>query len=843
MLSRFNLLIEWLFRRLLRRVNVSQRFISTYGECLEKGNVFLVARNRSYFEGLATNYLLREFGLPLPAFPSNLRLVRFSPLKVQLGLVLNWILRKLRLARAHPHYRERLLTSLRLGENGYIFVKRGRSILRDFFQGNDPFVILLEEARNTSKPIYLLPIHFVLDSTPDRTKPDLAERLLGSAGEPGLLRRAWQVVLAFGTSTLQNASPVHLQEFLAANEGVPDKVLVRKLKLTLLQEFAAERKVHVGPKLMPRLELQAELLRNPGLSEFIVAEAERERVSKDVILQRASDIIDGMASDLKLYTALLVKHTSQLGYGQTYDGGLDIDREGLERVRNAMKQGPVLLLPNHTSHVDYLLISCLFYDERLALPQIMAGDNLAFWPLGYIFRGSGAFFIRRSFRDDRLYTKIFETYIDYLLAEGFPIEFFVEGTRSRNGRMRPPQFGMLSRIVASFGNGSCEKLAIVPIGIDYDRVVEEGTYRKELLGGKKEKEGLLALLKLPAALRMKRGRMYIRFGKPMDMAEYCVGVGLDPKKEEHRRELTQRLAWDILGRIQEERTVTVTSLAAAAILSEPYRPIPYYRIEARAELLRALAVRRGSPLGMGIGKDDSLHARQEAYRTVLERLALSKVISVSRQGNESLYTLAHGQYPVLDYYRNALANPLSDSALAAFLAWRKVEGRGERLDPSAIEGPFEFLSSLLSREIVGKRRGLADGLGALVEMDCLRDGSGTFELFDAERLAGVASIVRPLVECYYAMASSLGECEGEERILRNDLLPRFREKLTELHGKGKAVNREALTTAICDRAVELFLERGILEEDKVNAGKKNAIYLARDPRTAADIASRIDAVL
>src|ERR1051326_2955822 len=173
--------------------------------------------------------------------------------------------------------------------------------------------------------------------------------------------------------------------------------------------------------------------------------------------------------------------------------GLEI--RGLERVVECVKQHPIVLVPCHRSHFDYLILTYIFREHYLSPPHIAAGINMAFFPMASLFRGAGAYFIRRQFDDNPLYKAVFRTYLEYLIREGYTQEFFIEGGRSRTGKILTPKLGMLSAIVNSFLHGVRRDLHFVPVSISYERLVEEEAYKRELLGAEKQKENLLTLLR------------------------------------------------------------------------------------------------------------------------------------------------------------------------------------------------------------------------------------------------------------------------------------------------------------------------------------------------------------
>lgn len=831
MLARFNIFVEWICRWYLSRVEVSRRFLTKSAELREEGTVFYVIRDRSYLETLASNYLFRTHDVPIVPFAGNLRLWRFAPLGHLLGMLRDAILRLLRLAPGRTKYRARLQRVVRRQENGLIFLKRGKTVLWEFFEGNDPFAILIEEARFTSRPIYVLPQFLIFDMTPSPIKQRMGQRLFGSADEPSVLRRAWQVVKASRSSKLECGDPICLQEFLQANPGLENGDLVRKLKLALLEEFEAERKVYAGPRLRDRLDLKSELLRAPQLYDFMLSQAQREGVSKEEILKRADKIIEKMASDPVLAYALALKHVLFWGLEKTYDS-VQVDYEGLERVKMALKRGPVILLPNHSSHVDYLLISCLFNQEHLQLPQIAAGDNLTFWPIGPIFRKSGAFFIRRSFRGDRLYTQVFDTYLTYLLSEGFAIEFFIEGTRSRMGKLRQPQFGMLSRMVSSYFEGHSPKLTFIPVGMDYERIFEENAYRREQQGAAKKKENAASLLSLPRALKEPRGHMYLRFGREIDMDEFCRESGFNVSSANGRREVTRTLGVEILHRIQDARTVTATALLSAGILTESHTALSHSEAMRRAQFWRELLLSRGVNLGVGVSAENSPEQVSDALAAAAKRLIDAEVIHHQRAENEDAYALSAEQYLNLDYYRNSLINPLADLCVIATL----LHGReGESLAAGDLRADYDYLQAILQKELVTRFSDFDAGIEKLLEIGVIEGSAERFKLADEEKLLLLSGLIRAVLDGYLCVAGAFAGL-SDQPIEKDALTELLELEAQKLYRIGKLSRGDAVTASIRDQALDMMADTGMIErrDQREDEGKKKTTEFAVKNVAAVD---------
>ena len=199
-------------------------------------------------------------------------------------------------------------------------------------------------------------------------------------------------------------------------------------------------------------------------------------------------------------------------FNRIYDG-IIVDQRGLARVAEASRKGPVVFVPCHRSHVDYLALSHTLWRYSLVPPHIAAGINLSFFPMGYIFRRSGAFFMRRTFRGNPLYAAVFKHYIFELLKMGVNTEFFIEGTRTRTGKLLMPKYGMVKMIVEAWQSGACEDVQFVPVSIDYERIIEASSYQRELAGAEKKKEDLGALLKTTGVLRSKFGDSISNLGR------------------------------------------------------------------------------------------------------------------------------------------------------------------------------------------------------------------------------------------------------------------------------------------------------------------------------------------
>ena len=238
---------------------------------------------------------------------------------------------------------------------------------------------------------------------------------------------------------------------------------------------------------------------------------------------------------------------------------------------------PFVVIPCHRSHIDYLLLSYVFYKNNIQMPFVAAGTNMQFWPMGSIFRRTGAFFLRRSFKGNMLYGEVFSKYLKILIQEGLTIEFFIEGGRSRTGKMALPKYGLLSMIIQAFMEGAAEDLAAIPVYVGYDRVIEESSYLKELGGADKLTEKATDMIKSSKILRKRYGHVYVNIGEPIFLKSYLASFekSYEAMTVEERQSLYRKIGYEIVLAINRVSVVTPFSFISAGLLCHDRRGISY----------------------------------------------------------------------------------------------------------------------------------------------------------------------------------------------------------------------------------------------------------------------------
>uniref|UniRef100_A0A8D0CXJ4 Glyceronephosphate O-acyltransferase n=1 Tax=Sander lucioperca TaxID=283035 RepID=A0A8D0CXJ4_SANLU len=270
--------------------------------------------------------------------------------------------------------------------------------------------------------------------------------------------------------------------------------------------------------------LKSMVLQSDQLHYVINQVSKETGKATDDIKEEASAILEEMAQCLQLSTVRFFAFTLSKAF-KTLFRSICVNEDGIQRLQQAIQEHPVVLLPSHRSYMDFLLMSYILYTYDVALPVIAAGmDFMGMKFVGEMLRMSGAFFIRRSFGGDKLYWALFSEYVKTMLKNGFaPVEFFLEGTRSRTSKSLTPKLGLLNIVMDPFLKGEVFDVNVVPVSISYERVLEETLYARELLGIPKPKESTSGLFKARKILSEDYGSIHVYFGQPVSVRSLAQG--------------------------------------------------------------------------------------------------------------------------------------------------------------------------------------------------------------------------------------------------------------------------------------------------------------------------------
>ncbi|KAK7421863.1 hypothetical protein QQZ08_009741 [Neonectria magnoliae] len=559
---------------------------------------------------------------------------------------------------------------------------------------------------------------------------------------------------------------------------------------------------------MTSMVLSAPLLqqRITQLAEHRVAVEEREgtlrKDSKDYTIKRAQrlnaietglqELAEKMTNDMicKLESKTFIRGAYYLVtqlLTRAYHQGIHVSSEEVLRLRKvaevaAKKKQSIVFLPSHRSHVDYVSLQLICYRLGLTLPVVVAGDNLNIPVLGQFLQHAGAMWIRRAFGDDVLYTTLVQSYIDTLLQEGYNFECFIEGGRSRTGKLLPPKFGILSFVLDSILSGRVEDAIICPVSTQYDKVIETEGYVTELLGMPKKKENLADFLSGGSSvLSLRLGRVDVRFHEPWSLRQFIdeqlsklpsVPAGLDtehhrPEVRALREKILRTMGYKVLSDINEVSVVMPTALIGTVLLTLRGRGVGKQELSRRVSWLTERVRAKGGRVA---------HFGNAPLSEIIERglevLGKELVGVVEGLAEPTYYAVDRFQ---LSFYRNMTIHLFIYEALVSVAMYTKVKQGGaphmQDIEFETLKAQVLFLSSLFRGEFIFSSDGLDVNLDKtlrgletdhVVRLD--RDAEGritTIGLSDEERKAGRENydfycfLIWPFIESSWLAAVSL----------------------------------------------------------------------------------------
>ncbi|KAG4030573.1 hypothetical protein MFRU_011g00320 [Monilinia fructicola] len=469
---------------------------------------------------------------------------------------------------------------------------------------------------------------------------------------------------------------------------------------------------------------------------------------------------------------------------RAYHRGIHVSSEEVLRLRNVAEKAQkdktsIVFLPCHRSHVDYVSLQLICYRLGIALPTVVAGDNLNFPVVGSFLQHAGAMWIRRSFGDDALYTTLVQSYIDTLLQGGYNFECFIEGGRSRTGKLLPPKFGILSFILDSILSGRVKDTIICPVSTQYDKVIETEGYVGELLGIPKKKENLADFLSASSVLSLKLGRVDVRFHEPWSLRDFILqqqtrSLGV-PKALDFesinvpnvRQKLLRTLGYKVLSDINAVSVVMPTALVGTVLLTLRGRGVGKSELIRRVEWISERVRNKGGRVAHFAGATTSV-----VVERALEVLGKDLVGKVDGLAEETYYAVDRFQ---LSFYRNMTIHLFISEALVSASMYMNIKrGGGKVLQNVSYEellNQVQFLSQLFRGEFIYPTEGLAVNMDNTLHdleadniVELIRDPEGkiiTIGLSNHERSVGRENydfycfLIWPFVEAFWLAAVSL----------------------------------------------------------------------------------------
>jgi glycerol-3-phosphate O-acyltransferase len=788
------------------------------------GVIIYASRFRCTFPFLFAHTRYGGLGLPFPRIALGCRLFLWLPLS-QMARVL--------LARADSFIRRRRypdpfasgFTRNRLlqGQAGFLTLIEAPSLLRRLCRSaRDPVEFLVALQKSIDRPVLIVPQIMFFSKRPRRAQPSLVDMLFGPEDEPGRLRLLAALFKNPGNVFVEISAPIDLRRFLARPDMADHSVAYQAaiLRSEVLAQIGRHRQSITGPVLKSRFELKQRILDGERFQNFMQSHAETHRISLTEVRAAAEGCINEISADpspnwLRFYSAVV-------GWIlRTLFDGVTMNLDGLAAVKRMALRGSVVYIPCHKSHVDYLILSYMLYNHDLPCPLVAAGKNLAFWPMGPLFRRGGAFFIRRSFRGAVLYSRAFAEYVHTILEEGYSVEQFIEGGRSRTGKLLMPKLGLLSILLNAQKNGACEDLIFVPVFIGYDRVLEEKSYLQEIEGGQKQPENVWQVVRARKFLKRRYGKVYLQFNAPLSVNDLAdrSGTPLKAMKPKELSGFCRSVGHRIAHAINQVSVVTPQALAAAAILNGGR---DRFDLE---ELMAVIDVYTNHLDAVGAKLADTLildHRRAIAHalQSYVQRKILDSPANEPAGADGSVgFILRDAKEPFLEYYKNTCVAFFVPAAVTALAILQKD---AFQFSATGLHTDVEFLQELFQFEFVydgdvPPEQVLRDSLNRFLEDAMLVPHPSLTDTYNVtsagfRKLKLFAMFLKTFLESYWVVLSyfrstSRDAGDGKDRIRKIASLGSRMFKNKEIE------HREALSKVTYENAVDFFTSRGVKGTD------------------------------
>jgi glycerol-3-phosphate O-acyltransferase len=467
-------------------------------------------------------------------------------------------------------------------------------------------------------------------------------------------------VLVNGRNVMvEMGEPISLRSLL---DAAPAQDQARRVTRVLRGILRRQRSTRIGPDLSHRRTIVNRVLRSRGVRAVVAAEArEKHDTFRPGLLQARKYAFEISANYSHAFVQFAEKLLGRV-WNRVYDG-VKFNHAGT--LTEVSEGNEVVYVPCHRSHMDYLLLSYVIYHQGYALPHIAAGINLNIPLVGRLLRKGGAFFIRRSFAGNALYTVVFMKYLAAIMARGHSIEYFIEGGRSRTGRLLAPKTGMLSMTVRSFLRDPVRPVVFLPVYFGYERIVEANTYISELSGAPKKKENWLDLLLSLRVLRERFGTVHVNVGEPIRLnalLDAHLPSWRQQKFDDDTRlpavnALVSELARGIMRGINSAAAVTPINLLATALLSSPRGALPESVLLRQVDLY--LRLLHDSPYSARVTVTDATPAEIVVYGESL------KIISRVPHKLGDIVKMSDQSAQLIAYYRNNVLHLFALPSLVA----------------------------------------------------------------------------------------------------------------------------------------------------------------------------------
>ena len=474
----------------------------------------------------------------------------------------------------------------------------------------------------------------------------------------------------------------------------------KRIQRLLRRHFKSQKQSIIGPDLSHRRTLLDELLAAPAVDAAIMTVAEASERPRHRVAAQAYRYASEIASDQSYRVIRFFSIILTWLWNRLYNG---IEVSHLERVRAVSDNAEIVYVPCHRSHIDYLLLSYVLYHNGLALPHIAAGINLNLFLVGPLLRRAGAFFMRRSFKEDLLYKAVFDEYIHLLLSKGYSLEYFIEGGRSRTGGMLTPRPGMINMTLRGYYRDHHRDIQFVPVYFSYERVLEISSYLDERKGHQKKTESLRDLFGVFRYFKLDFGQVSVNFGEPISLEQFLsmrVDSDLEMIEPDKHKAICRELGHHIVQGINAAIPVNPTQILATLFVHAGHLEIPEERLRRQLRFLTTL-----------IEADQISSIFDQSDAQIIDYFLSTSGAERQLRDGEPMITITPGGLIDMRYYSNSVTHLF---VLPSLIANRLIQE--PMIDPEPFFDQLKVLAPLLNAICFSKLAPSAERINELLEI-------------------------------------------------------------------------------------------------------------------------------
>ena len=663
----------------------------------------------------------------------------------------------------------------------------------------------LAKNRKFSKKAIIVPVDVFWGKSPERQDNWLKLFFRESWEGTSFIRSVFKLLFNGRNVKIYFHKPLEVEDIFNSPES--DTNIVLKTERLLRARFRQNRKAHLGPDISNRRTLVASILNSNSIKNYIETESEGNSKKIARLRKKASKYVWEICSDMSYPFIYLYDRGLTWFWNSRYE---NLEVLGFEEIRKIAPTNSLIFSPCHRSHIDYLALSYLLYYKDLMLPQIVAGKNLNLPLVGPLLRKGGAFFMRRSFSGNRLYSVVFYEHLRKLMQRGHSIEFFPEGGRSRSGKLMPPRPGIISMILRSFLGMDEKKVSFVPIAINYEKVLEGNSYIKEVMGANKKKESLKDIISVFRDFRNYLGEAYLQFAEPINLndflKEYPMNENISEKDWLFR--VTPILGKRIMNNINEATVVTSTALFSMALLNSDGFSISKKELIRRIELIKSLL------------REDKYSSKilicDKSGEEILNQM--KKLSFLPQEEINDRISLSNQEAAKLSFYRNNISHLLIfESLICGFFQYQKEILKEDLIESLRMIYPFLKEEFFLKWEESELEQLIDSKIKKLMEKGLILDDTEFFKRPDFKskefyETQALGKLVQPSIDRFYVLISQLWK-SSNEHISKNILEKNSLEILKNLEKDHARLTPEFSEKWMFDVFLNRLIENKYVRED------------------------------